>query len=164
MVVAAAICIAITMAVSWSTGPHYHGRSLVSWVRQYSESVEGSVSKLEAQRAICAMPRDRVISRLMGFAKEGVDRFDDSGHGGVRDWITQFAVRFNVPDRYLSWLDRPDPNAVALQGFEAMGTNAAAAIPKLVAMGKDHKYAVVAVECLGEIGLPARQFVCAALS
>ncbi|MDB6059428.1 MAG: domain containing protein, partial [Verrucomicrobiales bacterium] len=164
LMIAMVISCALVMMVWRANGPYYHGRSLINWATQYAEAKDGSTEKVKAQYAIRAMPRGRVLSRLVNFATAGADNLHRPKIGGIRNWVIDAAERWNVPNRYSKWLEEQPLDDVAVAGFEAMGTNAAVAIPKLVAMEKDETYELTAVRCLSGIGPPARQFVCAALT
>jgi HEAT repeat protein len=135
--------------------PRYRGRSLTSWLQQcYETPLNESQRLAEAQQAVCAMPLDKVLPRLLRL----VEARDDP----VSPWIMAKSDEFRL--RFLKWRSAEDFQQLGIAGFEALETNAAPAIGELTTLLADNQHAFTAVRCLVAIGTPAEVAVSRALT
>lgn len=153
------VVIAIVMTVTTLLRPRpepvYRGRSVSSWLKQATEPAKRSKRVIEARGAICAIGPDEAIPVLVKLA--GTKQTDRT----FNDWLIEFARSFNI--NVTSAYESSDPGVMAMTGFEALGTNAAAAVPELAKLVKQPEHAVIALQCLAMIGPPARDVLCDAL-
>lgn len=111
---------------------------------------------MEARAAIRAIGAEHALPVLLRLLKT------DARQRTVHDLMLDVARQFNFyfkPD-YQS----DDPGEMAAAGFQALGTNAASAVPELAEIIRETNRAAVAFQCLSSIGPPARSVICHALT
>lgn len=155
----AGLVIAIVMTASTllrpTREPVYRGRTLSSWLKQATEPAKHSKRVIEARAAICAIGPDQAVPVLIKLA--GTKQTDRT----FNDWLMEFIRSFDV--NVSSTFESSDPATMARTGFEALGTNAAAAVPDLAKLVKQPDHSVTALQCLDAIGPPAADIICDAL-
>lgn len=155
LVLAALILGVIVVVGSWSREPSYRGRTLTSWLRQYSGAPRDYTQPTsEAAVAIRAIGAERAMPHLLRMAQ--------AQDGPIRRWIIRKNRNWDIP--CLSMREAEMTQEFAIAGFEALGTNCASAVPQLVRLIGDTNYACTAVRCLVGIGKPAEGPVCQALT
>ncbi len=151
------ICVAIGVAVLLRPHePESQGRNLSSWLQQGTEPVRHLKKLTEARMAIQAMGPQEVIPVLLRLVRAS-DR-QRSFHSLLLDLAQQFNIY--VGPVYQS----DDPSDMAVAGFQALGTNAASAVPMLAEIAKEPQHAMVAFRCLSCIGPAASTVICHALT
>ncbi|MGZ4963239.1 MAG: HEAT repeat domain-containing protein [Limisphaerales bacterium] len=155
--IALLIGVAITAAVLLRPHePEYQGRTLSSWLQQATEPARHVKKITEARMAIRAMDTQEVIPVLLRLA--GATDRQRSFHSLLLDLARQFNIY--VGPAYQS----DEPGDMAIAGFQALGTNAASAVPTLAEIAKEPQHAMVAFRCLSCIGPPASTVICDALT
>lgn len=135
--------------------PRYHGRSLTSWLQQCSDTPLAETQRLdEAQKAIRALPLDKVLPRLLRL----VETKDDPASQWIKDKSEELKLDF------LKWRLAEDCQQLGIAGFETLATNAAPAINALAKLLDDPKHAFTAARCLAGIGKPAESALCQCLT
>jgi hypothetical protein len=136
--------------------PEYRGRSLSSWLRQATEPARHSKVLNEARAAIRAIGPAEVVPRLLRLAASRQKQRT------LRDWMTELTRRFGVYAGPVFQSNEPQYMAVA--GFQALGPDAAEAVPALADMCNEPDRSMVALQCLAAIGPAAKDAICAALT
>lgn len=135
--------------------PHYRGRALTSWLQQCSDMPMDETQRLaEARQAVCAMPRDQVLPRLL----QMIETREDT----VSPWIIAKCNEFHL--HFLKWRSAEDLQLLGIAGFEALGTNASPALTELTDLLRDPGHAFTAVRCLVYLRQPAEPSMCQALT
>jgi hypothetical protein len=131
--------------------PSYQGRTLSSWLRQATEPARHTNAVVEARAAIRAIGPDRTVPVLLRLLKS--NRKQTTLH----DLLLDVGREFNVVTGPI-WQSN-DSSDMAAAGFEALGTNAVAAIPTLSQLANTPQHGTIALRCLAAIGPPARATV-----
>lgn len=135
--------------------PRYRGRSLTSWLRQYSETPLMETQRLaEAQAAIRAIGVARVLPKSLSLVETREDP--------VSLWIMAKSDKYRL--KYLKWRSAEDLQQLGIAGFQMLESNAAPAIGELTPLLADDQHAFTAVRCLIAIGPPAEAAVSQALT
>jgi hypothetical protein len=161
--------LAITIAVLLATDdePRYKGRSLSWWLRAYSDSSPAEAASedfpklTEIEHAIRAIGTNALPFLLKWIQKEPPS-WHRAAHNKLPDSITEVA-----PAKLL--IDGPgyEKATQAVVAFGVLGTNAAPAIPKLVALmttTTSPRIAGRAIIALSGVGAPAFPYLVTALS
>jgi len=136
--------------------PGYQGRTLSSWLQQGTEPARHAKKLSEARVAIQAMGAQEVIPVLLRLVRS------DNKQRSFHSLMLDLAHQFNV---YVGPIYQSDePGDMAIVGFQALGANAAPAVPALAQIAKEPQHTMVAFQCLCCIGPPARTVICAALT
>ena len=112
--------------------PRYHGRTLTSWLQQYScTSLDEPQRRQEAQNAVRAIGTKKVLPKLLNL----VEAKDDPVSLWLIDKTDEFRIRFlrwSSSERYsyedwqrIRWHSAEDFQQLGIAGFEVLGTNAA---------------------------------------
>jgi HEAT repeat protein len=151
--------------------PRYHGRTLISWLRQYCYTpLDESQRRQEAQNAVSAIGAKKAISKLLNL----VEAEDDP----VSLWLIartgKFRIRFlrwSSSERYsyedwqrIRWHSAEDFQQLGIVGFEIFGTNTAPAVRKLEKLLNEKDHDFTAERCLVFVGKPAEFVFCRALT
>jgi HEAT repeat protein len=134
--------------------PRYTGRTLTSWLQQYSDAAMDETQRLaEARSAVLVIGAQKALPRIVELAATEDDP--------VSTWMIakteEFRIRFH-------WRSAEECQLLGFDGFEILGTNAAPAVPKLTRLLADNKQAFTAVRCLATIGKPAETALCQCLT
>jgi len=146
--------------------PRYQGRTLTSWLRQYScTSLDEPQRRQEAQSAVRAIGTKKALPKLLNL----VEAKDDLISLWLIDKTDQFRIRllkWNSLEDYerIRWHSAEDFQQLGIAGFEVLGTNAAPAAGKLGKLLNEKKHAFTAERCLVFIGKPAEPVICRALT
>jgi len=126
--------------------PRYQGRTLTSWLKQYSSASLDETNQLaEAQEAIRAIGPKKSLPILIRLLK--------AKDGPIDRWVLNSSERFKLES--LHWQTELDCELEGVAGFEVLGSNAAPAVEALTRMLDDKDRAFTAVRCLDDIGRPA---------
>jgi len=134
--------------------PKYQGRTLTSWLEQYSDPSIHDKRLGEAEAAVRAMDPAEVLPKLLEFIQVRDSRF--------KTWLTDKAEEHEFPMLHGRDADKLQRQGIA--GIEILGTNGAPAVGKLNQLLDDKDCAVVAVCCLEQIGRPAETALCRGLT
>src|ERR1035437_5324187 len=119
---AALILGSIVVLASRSRDPSYGGRTLTAWLQNYSDAALDKVQRRSrCEEAIRAIGAERSTPYLLRMAK--------AQDGPIRSWIIQKNERWNF--RLLKLREAAMTQLLGIAGFEALGTNCAAAVPEL---------------------------------
>ncbi|MDB6056356.1 MAG: repeat protein [Verrucomicrobiales bacterium] len=155
--IAVLVGVAIVAAVLFrEREPEYQGRTLSSWLQQGTEPPRHVKKIAEAHAAIQAMGAEQVVPVLLRLVRSS-DR-----QRSVRSLMLDLAHQFNI---YIGPIyQSDDPSDMASAGFQALGTNAAFAVPALAEIANQPSHTMTAFRCLSHIGSPARQVITQALT
>ena len=141
--------------------PHYHGRTLTSWVQQYWDTSGMETQRLaEAQDAIRGIGARKALPKLLNL----VEAKDDP----VSSWVIDAGDKLRISDeiglRFIRWHSAEDFWWLGERGFEILGTNAAPAAGELGKLLNENDRVLVTERCLESIGKPAESIICQALT
>jgi hypothetical protein len=158
LVIITVVVIAIFVAVSLRPAPEpeYRGRSLSSWLRQATEPARHVKVLNEAHAAIRAIGPAKAIPQLLRLATSRRKQRT------LRDWMVE--VTRHIGAYAGPVFQSNEPQYMAIAGFQALGADAAAAVPALTQMCNDPDRNLVALECLAAIGPAAKDAVGTALT
>jgi HEAT repeat protein len=152
---AALILGSIVALASRSRDPSYGGRTLTSWLKDYSDAALDEVQRRSrCEEAIRAIGAEKAVPHLL--------RMAEAQDGPIRSWIIQKNERWNF--RPLKLREAGLTQQLGIAGFEALETNCAGAVPELARLMEDTNHAFTALRCLVGIGGPAETPVCQALT
>lgn len=152
LVVLAAVAIVFCLVAG---EPRHQGRSLDSWLKQYSETPPAESNRLaEAQAAVRSIGAQKALPRLLDLVKTRDNR--------ARSWLVEQTARFEL--RFFNLPTAPELRDRGAAGFEVLGTNAAPAVGELTKLLDDTELAFIAVCCLDHIGKPAESALCQSLT
>ena len=151
--------------------PRYHGRTLTSWLQQYScASLDEPQRRQEAQSAVRAIGTKKVLPKLLNL----VEANDDPVSLWLIDRTDEFRIRFlrwSSSERYsyedwqrIRWHSAEDFQQLGIAGFEVLGTNAGPAVGELEKLLDEKDHTFTAERCLVFIGKPAEHVFCRALT
>jgi hypothetical protein len=155
LVLAALVLGLVVVFASWSRDPSYRGRTLTSWLKQYSDAPLDEIQRRsEAETAIRAIGAEKSMRHLLMMA--------EAQDGPIRRWIIQNEEKWKL--RPLKFREAWITQRYGIAGFEVLGTNCAAAVPQLTRLMEDTNHSFTALQCLVGIGKPAETPVCQALT
>jgi HEAT repeat protein len=135
--------------------PKYRGRTLTSWLQQYSDTPLMETQRLaEAQEAIRAIGAQKALPTVLRLVK--------TRENPVSTWITEKAEKYRV--RSLHWRSAMERQLDGIAGFEVLGTNCAPAVGELTKLLDDKELAFVAARCLENVGKTAEESLCECLT
>jgi HEAT repeat protein len=151
--------------------PRYHGRTLTSWLRQYScTSLDEPQRRQEAQNAVRTIGTKKVLPKLLNL----VEAKDDPISLWLIDKTDEFRIRFlrwSSSERYsyeawqqIRWHSAEDFQQLGIAGFEVLGTNAGPAVGELEKLLDEKDHTFTAQRCLVFVGKPAEPVICRALT
>ena len=153
LLVVAGLALAVLMFRSGQ--PRSGGRTLVSWLQQYSDaSLEEKKNRSEAEKAIRAIGAQKALPTLLGLV--------ETRDSPVRRWIVKQTEEHHWMG--LQWRSAMECQLDGMGGFEVLGTNCSAGVGELTKLLDDKELAFVAVRCLDYIGKPAEQALCQCLT
>ncbi len=149
------------MLVAHFSEPRYRGRTLTSWLQEGEDlSGQGTPQLAEAQNAVRAIGAKRAVPRLLRLVGARDDR--------VSLWLIAAGERLRISERFggrlFRWREAGDFNLLGMNGFEALGTNAAAAAPGLEKLLAQPRNDLIVETCLDSIGKAAEPVMCRALT
>ena len=145
----------IVVLASRSRDPRYGGRALTAWLKDYSDAALDEVQRRSrCEEAIRAIGAKKAMPHLLKMA--------EAQDGPIRRWIIQKNERWNF--RLLKLREAAMTQLLGIDGFEALGTNGAAAVPELTRLMQDTNHAFTALRCLVYVGEPAEIPICQALT
>ena len=145
----------VVFLVSGLKEESYHGRTLTSWLQQYSDApLDQMQSRAAAEEAVRTIGAERALRDLELLA--------ETRDGPIRSWLMRKNEKWNL--RVLKMRDAGNSQLLGIAGFEILGTNCAAAVPRLTRLMQDPNRAFTALRCLVVIGAPAELPVCQALT
>jgi HEAT repeat protein len=135
--------------------PRYQGRTLTTWLQQYSDASMDETQRLaEARSAVLAIGAKRALPKILNLALTQDDP--------VSTWMTDKTEKFRIG--FFHWRSTIDSQLMGFAGFEILGTNAAPAVPELTRLLQDTNQAIPAARCLENIGKPAEDALCRCLT
>ncbi len=135
--------------------PRYHGRTLTSWLTQYSDaSLEEVPRRTQAEKAIQSIGAQKAMPYLLEMA--------EAWDSPVRSWVLRKNEKWKL--RLLTLREAVETQQLGIAGFEVLGTNCAGAVPELTRLMQDTNHALTALRCLTGVGKPAEVPVCQALT
>jgi HEAT repeat protein len=151
--------------------PRYHGRTLASWLQQYSyTALDEPQRRQEAQNAVSAIGAKKALPKLLNL----VEAKDDPVSLWLIERTDEFRIRFlrwSSSEQYsyedlqrIRWHSAEDFQQLGIVGFEILGTNAAPAAGKLEGLLGEKDHAFTAERCLVFVGKPAEPVFCRALT
>ena len=141
--------------------PRYHGRTLTSWLEQYSDMLSFQTPRQEeARNAVRAIGAKKALPKLLKY----VAAKDDP----VSLWIINTGDKLRISDefgfRFIRWHKAWDFQWMGLEGFEILGSNAAPAAEELGKLLGNTDPLFVPERCLESVGKPAEPVICQALT
>lgn len=135
--------------------PRHQGRTLRSWLRQYSDaSLSETQKRDEAAIAIRAIGAEKALPELLRLVKSRDSR--------AREWVSRKSRKWEER------IFRSDPGwklqLDGIAGFEILGTNASPAVSELTVLLKDWDLAFVTARCLEQVGKSGETALCQCLT
>ena len=135
--------------------PKYRGRTLSSWLQQYSDaSLEETQRLAQAEMAIRAIGAQKALPTLISLVRAKDDP--------ISTWIMEKAEKYRV--RGLHWRPAIERQLEGIAGFEVLGTNCAPAVGELTKLLDDNELAFIAALCLDNVGKAAEAALCQCLT
>jgi HEAT repeat protein len=126
--------------------PRYQGRTLTSWLKQYSRTSLDETNQLAtAREAINAIGPEKSVPIFL--------KLLTTKDGRIDKWVLATSERFKLD--FLHWQTELDCELEGADGFEVLGSNAAPAVGALTRLLDDPDRAFTAARCLDDIGKPA---------
>ena len=123
--------------------PRYQERSLMSWLEQIHDPPWDEAQVQQAKDAVRAIGAKKALPTLLKLIKATDDP--------ASQWIAVKSEEFRIG--FLKWHSADDFHELGLEGFEALGTNAAPAIGALTKILDGPGDTLDAFGCLACIGL-----------
>ncbi len=138
------------MLMLFGREPRYQGRSLIVWLQQIHDPPWDETQVQQAQDAVRAIGAKKALPTLLKLIKATDDP--------ASQWIAVKSEELKI--EFLKWHSADDFHELGLEGFEALGTNAAPAVGALTKLLDEPDNALNAFGSLACIGKPAEFSMC----
>ena len=151
---AALVLGSIVVLASRSRDPRYGGRTLTAWLK---------ITRMRHWMKYSAGPGARRRFGRSGLEVHTTPAEDGRGAGWSNSELDNPKKR-EVELPALEAQGTAMAQLLGIAGFEALGTNCAAAVPELARLMQDTNHTFTALRCLVDIGAPAETPICQALT